>query len=318
MKSRTLFLALLSIIAISMCASLPAQAQRARVFVSVTGNDANPCTALSPCKTFQAAHDAVLAGGEISVLDTGGYGTLIINKAISIVAVGVEASIAIPSGAAGITVNAGPTDKVSLRGLTLDGAAVGAFGLQFNSGASFTVEDCVVRNMTTFGLNFVSNTTTTQTLVVSNSYFYDNKIVGIEIATNSSGAIQASVDRTGLHNNGGGGVGSALVAEGSSGTGALTVSVTDSVAANNNLGFVSESMAGRSVTNLSLTRVQAASNHTGIAAFGATATVWLSQSTVAGNVVSFDANGVIMSYGDNYLAADNGAPIGSLTSVARQ
>src|SRR5215472_1974366 len=99
MKSRTLFLALLSIIAISMCASLPAQAQRARVFVSVNGNDSNPCTALSPCKTFQAAHNAVLADGEISVLDTGGYGTLVINKAISIVAIGVQASIAIPLGA---------------------------------------------------------------------------------------------------------------------------------------------------------------------------------------------------------------------------
>ena len=93
MKSRTLFLALLSTIVIIIAASLPAQAQRARVFVSVTGNDANPCTAGSPCKTFQAAHDAVLAGGEISVLDTGGYGTLIINEAVSIVAVGVQASM---------------------------------------------------------------------------------------------------------------------------------------------------------------------------------------------------------------------------------
>src|SRR6516165_12673346 len=99
--------------------AMPAQAQRARVFVSVNGNDANPCTGGSPCKTFQHAHDVVLAGGEISVLDTGGYGTLTISKAISIVAIGVEASIAIPSGSNGININAGSTDKVSLRGLTL-------------------------------------------------------------------------------------------------------------------------------------------------------------------------------------------------------
>src|SRR6516162_2200094 len=134
MKSRAFCITLLSIFAVSMCASLPAQAQRARVFVSVTGNDANPCTALSPCKTFQAAHDAVLAGGEISVLDTGGYGTLIINKAISIVAVGVEASIAIPSGAAGITINAPFGDSVSLRGLILDGQGNGENGIVFNTG----------------------------------------------------------------------------------------------------------------------------------------------------------------------------------------
>jgi hypothetical protein len=106
MKSLVFCFTLLSTIAINIAASLPAQAQRARVFVSVTGNDANPCTAGSPCKTFQAAHDAVLAGGEISVLDTGGYGTLVISKAISIVAVGVEASIAIPLGGTAITINA--------------------------------------------------------------------------------------------------------------------------------------------------------------------------------------------------------------------
>ena len=116
MKSLAFCFTLLSTIAISIAASLPAQAQRARVFVSVTGNDANPCTAGSPCKTFQAAHDAVLAGGEISVLDTGGYGTLIINKSVSIVAVGVQASIATASGQDAITVNAGSTDKISLRG----------------------------------------------------------------------------------------------------------------------------------------------------------------------------------------------------------
>jgi len=92
--------------------AMPAQAQRARVFVSVNGNDANPCTGGSPCKTFQHAHDVVLAGGEISVLDTGGYGTIIISKAISIVAVGVEASIATTSGQTAITIMAGTNDKV--------------------------------------------------------------------------------------------------------------------------------------------------------------------------------------------------------------
>src|SRR6516164_2603687 len=146
MKLGAFCFTLLSTIVISTAASLPAQAQRARVFVSVTGNDANPCTAGSPCKTFQAAHDAVLAGGEISVLDTGGYGTLIINKAVSIVAVGVQASIAIPSGGTGVTINAGSTDKVSLRGLTLDGQGVSADGIDFNSGGSLTMDDCVVRN----------------------------------------------------------------------------------------------------------------------------------------------------------------------------
>jgi hypothetical protein len=304
---------LLATIAISFGASLPAHtAQRARVFVSVTGNDANPCTAGSPCKTFQAAHDAVLAGGEISVLDTGGYGTLIITKALSIVAIGVEASIA--NTGVGITINANPGDKVSLRGLILDGAGQGGTGIAFNSGTSLTVDDCVIRNMAVFGLAFASNAATPQTLAVSNSSFSDNGNAGVQIETTSSGAITASFDRTAFNGNLTG-----LAVNGGFGTGPLTVAVTDSVAANNRgSGFGAGSSAGQSVTNLSLTRSQALGNVIGILANG-TATLWLSQSTVTGNTAGFDANGgIIKSYGDNNLQAANGPNTGSLTTAMKQ
>ena len=47
---------------------------RARVFVASYGNDANPCTFGSPCKTFQAAVNAVDAGGEVTAIDGAGFG----------------------------------------------------------------------------------------------------------------------------------------------------------------------------------------------------------------------------------------------------
>ena len=192
MKSRAYCFTLLLAIVISNTANLPAQAQRARVFVSVAGNDSNPCTAGSPCKTFQHAHDVVLAGGEISVLDTGGYGILTITKAVSIVAVGVQASIATTSGNTGIIINAGSTDNVSLRGLTLDGAGGGENGILFNTGLSLTVEDCVVRNMTQFGLFLAP--TVASSLGVSNSHFDDNGSVGILIQTESANAVTIECD----------------------------------------------------------------------------------------------------------------------------
>ena len=207
MTPRTFCFTLLSILAASIAANLPAQAQRARVFVSVTGNDANPCTAGSPCKTFQTAYNAVLAGGEISVLDTGGYGTLTIAKALSIVSpAGVEASIAIPSGGTGITISAGSSDKVSLRGLTLDGQGMAGFGIDFVSGQSLTVEDCIVRNMTIDGLDFFSFTSAPQTLTVSNSYFTDNAGSGLVIKTVFTGAVTVSIDKTGFNGNVGNGL----------------------------------------------------------------------------------------------------------------
>src|SRR5262245_37930396 len=64
----------------------PAQAQSSRTHVSAAnGNDANDCSRGTPCRTFQAAHDKTLADGEITVLDPGGYGGMIISKSISIV-----------------------------------------------------------------------------------------------------------------------------------------------------------------------------------------------------------------------------------------
>ena len=292
MNTRAICFSLLSIIAISITASLPAQEQRARVFVSVNGNDANPCTALSPCKTFQAAHDAVLAGGEISVLDTGGYGTLVINKAISIVAIGVQASIAIPQFGTGITINANFTDSISLRGLILDGQGVIATnGIVFNTGLSLEVVDCVVRNMTGDGLDFIGNATTTQQLAVSNSYFADNRANGVVIETSNSGTIGAAIDRTVFYGN----RASGLLLQGFEGTGGLFVAVTDSTAANSaNSG--SSTVAGfqivtgttnGSFTNLSLTHCLIEGNIVGIGTAGSRGTVWLAQSTLTGNAAGF-------------------------------
>ena len=315
MKSLAFCFTLLSTIAISIAASLPAQAQRARVFVSVTGNDANPCTAGSPCKTFQAAHDAVLPGGEISVLDTGGYGTVNITKAVSIVAVGVQASIAMASGQNAITVNAGSTDKISLRGLTLDGQGVGATGIFFKSGGSLTVEDCVLRNLNGDGIGFIP--ATTATLFVSNSYFNDGNSAGIDIGSVGPGRFTVSIDRSTFSGNNYG-----IYVQGSSGTAPIDVAVTDSVASNHlTTGFFAQSSANHSVVNLSLTRVLAEGNGVGFQANGTNAILWLTQSTLTGSKshgFEIDPGGVIKTYGDNSLAANNLASVGSLTSVAKQ
>ena len=118
---------------------LPAPAQAAppsRVFVAAQGSDANPCTFAQPCRTFQHAHDTVAANGEIDVLDPAGYGALTITKSISIQGHGF-AGLAAPSGA-GITINAGSTDSINLRGLLIDGVGTGASGIVFGTGASQT------------------------------------------------------------------------------------------------------------------------------------------------------------------------------------
>ena len=101
----------------------PAQAQNARSFVSGHGSDAAACTLAAPCRTLAAAFAATNAGGEIDVLDPAGYGALTINKAISIVndGVGTAGVLQTVAGQNAIQINAGSSDSVTLRGLTIDG-----------------------------------------------------------------------------------------------------------------------------------------------------------------------------------------------------
>jgi hypothetical protein len=144
----------------------PASAQNARSFVSGHGVDINACTLTAPCRTFQHAHDMTNASGEIDVLDTAGYGPVAITKAISIVSDGVIASVLVPSGGIGITINAGSTDAISLRGLTIEGTGVGHIGIQFNIGQALTVENTVIRHVGD-GIDFIPNVSSN--LSVSNA-----------------------------------------------------------------------------------------------------------------------------------------------------
>jgi len=103
--------------------AVPAPAQRARVFVASYGDDSNPCTFGSPCKTFQNAVYVVAAGGEVTAIDSAGFQPVTINKAVTITSPpGVKAGITPSPGGNAITIAAGPNDVVSLRGLTLEGA----------------------------------------------------------------------------------------------------------------------------------------------------------------------------------------------------
>src|SRR5215510_9231375 len=123
-------------------ASTDAYALSNRTFVSGTGNDANPCSLAAPCRSFAGAIAQTSPGGEIAVLDTAGYGAVTITQAVSIVnEEGVEAGISVTSGD-GITINAGPSDVVNLRGLTLTfvGASINASnGITFNTGGALNI-----------------------------------------------------------------------------------------------------------------------------------------------------------------------------------
>ena len=76
-KGARLPLASLTLFVLFCCSSV-AQAQATRTWVSGVGDDANPCSRTAPCKTFAGAISKTAPGGEIDVLDPGGFGAVTI------------------------------------------------------------------------------------------------------------------------------------------------------------------------------------------------------------------------------------------------
>jgi hypothetical protein len=151
---RTAFrLALLAIALAVSLQAIPAQAQPIRTFVALTGSDSNPCTFALPCKSAQHAHDVVATGGEVRMLDPGSYGLLTITKSISILGDG-HGGIAAQNGATAITINAQASDQINLRGLVLEGFDTGNTGILFISGAALNIQDTIIRNFTSLGVDF--------------------------------------------------------------------------------------------------------------------------------------------------------------------
>ncbi|MGH6926247.1 MAG: hypothetical protein ACRED5_21170 [Propylenella sp.] len=123
----------------------PAQAQATRTWVSGVGDDLNPCSRTAPCKTFAGAISKTAAGGEISVLDPGGFGAVTITKSISIVSDGSEGSILATANTNGIIINAGVNDVVSISGIYFEGANTGLNGIRVLSAGRVHIRNCLIR-----------------------------------------------------------------------------------------------------------------------------------------------------------------------------
>src|SRR5436853_5635877 len=138
MRKIRLTLNLLAVSIVCLMCSTLANAQATRTWVSGVGDDANPCSRTAPCKTFAGAISKTAAGGEISVLDPGGFGAVTITKSITIDGDGTLAGI-LASLTNGIIVNAGVNDKVVIRNVSLNGVGNGINGIRFLAGNQLSV-----------------------------------------------------------------------------------------------------------------------------------------------------------------------------------
>jgi hypothetical protein len=231
-------LAVLAGTALAFCfVASPSFAQATRTWVSGVGDDANPCSRTAPCKTFAGAISKTAPGGEISVLDPGGFGAVTITKSITLDGDGTLASILNAGGVNGIIVAAGAADGVVIRSLSINGAGTGLNGIRFLSGASLTVENTTIQSQTGNGIEVAPSGAGGNLFLNNVTFVLVNK--GIRFASPVSGASGASIRNTRFF---GGANGVSL--EG----GNAFVSIIDSQ-------FASHTNASVSLTGLSSSRV---------------------------------------------------------------
>ena len=287
--------ALLAAAAACTLATAPAHA-RARVFVASYGSDSNPCTFGSPCKTFQHAHDVVDAAGEVTAIDSAGFGPINITKAVTITSPdGVEAGIVPTSGGNAITINAGANDAIALRGLTLNGSGLDANGVVFNSGGSLTVDGCVAQNFVQNGSGgagiLIESTSGTSTAAITNTSLKNNTFGFIVHPSSGSPTVNVAIDHVVATNNGDGlqfdGLGSAL-----------DVAISNTIASGNDEGIVgSDDHVTISIDNTTIN-----GNNIGLNWLSG-ATVLLSRSVIQGNNtgIANSTPNTFYTYGNNLI-----------------
>jgi hypothetical protein len=202
MNRITFFSAALLALFSTALSSMPAQAQASRTWVSGVGNDADPCSRTAPCKTFAGAISKTAAGGEIDVLDPGGFGAVTLTKSITLDGGGGQvASILTSGGTSGVVVS-GAGIVVILRNLSLQGITSGSIGVNIQNAGRVMIEHCNIQGFTTYGVNFGSSASGSF-LTIANSVIHDNPGYGVVMLPATSGAASlVTLDNDEIEHNG--------------------------------------------------------------------------------------------------------------------
>lgn len=180
----------LALVALALPAS--AMGQATRTWVSGVGDDANPCSRTAPCKTFAGAISKTANGGEINCIDPGGFGAVTITKSLTIKCHYTEAGVLV-AGTNAIVISAAPTDKVTLKGLDINGTGVGApislVGIKVLSARTVHIVDSEIAQ---FKAGVTVQTTAPNTNVVMYNSHVHNNTVGFLNAP-GNGTVTASI-----------------------------------------------------------------------------------------------------------------------------
>jgi nitrous oxidase accessory protein NosD len=260
-----------------------------RSFVSASsGNDANDCSRLSPCRNFAAAISATTAGGEVVVLDSGGFGPFNVGSSITIVAPSsVHAAVTGMSGTT-ILIAANAPDNIVLRGLYLNGLGADR-GVDYFAGRSLHIDHCVFSSFGFAGLSAEA---------IGGNVFVRDTTARLNGATFSGAAmlfastaetIRATIDHVHVDNNSAG-----ITADGNA-----DVTISDSTLSGSANAAIYQPSPSGTAAVAHVDGCVISNNNYGIIVTG---TVLVSRSMLTSNQVNLHRNsGTAGTYGDNHF-----------------
>src|SRR5579864_6639572 len=296
----------------------PGHAQATRTWVSGVGDDVNPCSRTAPCKTFAGAISKTAPGGEIDVLDPGGFGAVTITKAITFDGGGGHVALILVAGTNGINVSAGASDVVILRNLRINGALQtanpGVNGISFNTGGQLIVEKCEIFGFASSGINVV--TSTNAKVSISETHIQNvatnANTAGVLIAPSANVNVMISkswvegTGQNGIFANGGG-------------AGNIHLNVNNSVVTGIGGTGVQVTSAGTTVTGEVIGTQISYAGGSGAAVSGGNGSLTVGLNSITNNLNGVSApSGTLLSYKNNMIFDNNnnGTPINAVTGYA--
>jgi Right handed beta helix region len=289
--------------------SSPSNAETADVtWVSGSGVDAdsNSCDSFEgPCATFQAAYSHTRPGGIINCSGGFNFSTVTFTIAQSITIDCRNAMFALDaSGVDYITVNAGPNDDITIRGIQFVSNFIhgGLSGVKFIGGHSLHIENCTFNSLTSAAVSIMP--TTASNVFVTDSKFRTNA-TGVLIKSSTGASVAASFVRVTITSNNGGGIKIDTT------NGPVTADITDSeISGNSGNGLNAVGGAGGPAMFNIHNSVIAKNGVAGVQVNGATAAAMIDTTLLDSNVsgaTSVVAGGHMLTYGNNRVVGTAGS-----------
>jgi len=273
-----------------------------RTWISGVGDDVNPCSRTAPCKTFAGAISKTAAGGEIDALDPGGFGGVTITKGMTLDGgQGSGFASILASGTNGIIINAGATDVVTIRNVSINGAGTGICGIRILAARAVFIENCEIFGFRSTGTGAAGRgisdeRTAGGELIVTGTTIRNNLQSAVTlIPASGSNRINGSIDNCWIQGNGNSGV---VVVSG------CLMTISNSIISGNTVsGVFLEQTAG--LTECNIENCVIAHNGTGIVVQNGTPAARISNSTIVNNTVGLLlTSGTVFSYRNNQIAAN--------------